>query len=67
MTVDWYQVYTKSLIVDAAQTAQLLLTRNSLSLLQLGDRPDIDFNDPSVADVDSMDRASASSRPISPA
>jgi iron complex outermembrane receptor protein len=34
MTVDWYQVYTKNLIVSAAQTAQLLLTRNSLSVLR---------------------------------
>jgi hypothetical protein len=33
MTVDWYQVYTKNLIVNAAETAQLLLTGNSLSIL----------------------------------
>jgi outer membrane receptor protein involved in Fe transport len=53
MTVDWYQVYTKNLIVDAAETAQLLLTRNSLSLLPLfAANPAIDFNDPSIADVD---------------
>ena len=53
MTVDFYQMYTKSLIVGAAQTAQLLLTRNSLSLLAAqAINPAIDFNDPSVADVD---------------
>jgi iron complex outermembrane receptor protein len=53
MTVDWYQAYTTSLIVDAAETAQLLLTRNSLSLAPLfAANPGIDFNDPSIADVD---------------
>jgi outer membrane receptor protein involved in Fe transport len=53
MTVDFYQMYTKSLIVGAAQTAQLLLTRNSLDLLQKrAINPTLDFNDPSVADVD---------------
>jgi outer membrane receptor protein involved in Fe transport len=53
MTVDFYQMYTKSLIVGAAQTAQLLLTRNSLDLLaRQAIDPTIDFNDPTVADVD---------------
>src|ERR1700686_3294537 len=31
MTMDWYQVYTKDLILPAAQLAQLLLTENGLS------------------------------------
>ena len=53
MTVDWYQVYTTSLIVSAAETAQLLLTRNSIDLLQRRAlNPLLPFNDPSVADVD---------------
>ena len=42
ITVDFYQMYTKSLIVDAAETAQLLLTRNSLSLLAGDPAPGLD-------------------------
>jgi iron complex outermembrane receptor protein len=42
MTVDFYQMYTRSLIVDAAETAQLLLTRNSLSLLAGDPAPGLD-------------------------
>jgi iron complex outermembrane recepter protein len=44
MTVDLYQMYTKSLIVGAAQTAQLLLTRNSLS----GNTEDVDPDGPGL-------------------
>lgn len=47
-TIDFYQAYTKSLIVDAAETAQLLLTRNSLSILR-GDPPeDVDPDGPGL-------------------
>jgi iron complex outermembrane recepter protein len=42
MTVDFYQMFTRSLIVDAAETAQLLLTRNSLSLLAGDPAPGLD-------------------------
>jgi hypothetical protein len=48
MTVDWYQVYTKNLIVSAAETAQLLLTRNSLSLLAGGPALDVDVDGPGL-------------------
>jgi iron complex outermembrane receptor protein len=48
MTVDWYQVYTKNLIVSAAQTAQLLLTRNSLSILAGGPALDVDVDGPGL-------------------
>jgi outer membrane receptor protein involved in Fe transport len=65
MTVDWYQVYTKNLIVSAAETAQLLLTRNSLSILALG--PGANPFGPGVLDIDPDGPGLGSSSPTSPA